>query len=73
MNEFKTIDEHAEKASDRDDYTDTEMIVERSIKTYYAIAIAALSDLLKYLAPDFKPMRSQKKNNGILCVIFLTV
>ena len=48
------------------------MIVERSIKTYYAIAIAALSDLLKYLAPDFKPMRSQKKNNGILYVWFFS-
>ena len=60
LNEFKTIDEHAAKASDRNDYTDTKMIMERSYQNYYAIA----SDLLKSLALDFKPRRSQTKPMG---------
>ena len=64
LNEFKTSDEHAAKASDRDDYTDTKMIVERSYQNYYAIAIVTLSDLLKSRALDFKPRRSQTKPMG---------
>ena len=31
---------------------------------YYAFAITTLGDWLQYLAPDFKPMRSQTKPVG---------
>ena len=34
-----------------------------SVESNYVIAIAALSDWLKRLAPVFQPMKSKTKNN----------
>jgi len=37
-----------------------------TVGSYYAIAIATLSDWLKNLAPVFQPMRSKTKTNRCL-------
>ena len=37
-----------------------------TVESSYAIAIATLSDWLKDLAPEFRPMRSKTKTNRTL-------